>query len=122
MYIGGDFNARVGNLNQLSNEIILSNKCGSSKSWFDEECVKLKKLLKNCLRIYKYNRFEDKNLILNYNEKRNEYKRLLAIKKDQYNESLLSKLSVVRDSISFWKIVNGFRYHSPNINVVSLKE
>lgn len=42
------------------------------------------------------------------------------LKKENFNNTLLEQLSTIRDSASFWKIINRFRYRAINVDVIYL--
>lgn len=56
-------------------------KCNTSKSWFDEECVNFKRMLKILLKECKESGFEDKNLWKSYNEQKKNIKKCKSLKK-----------------------------------------
>lgn len=93
-----------------------------SKPWFDSECVTLKNNLKNLLKKCKNNNFASLEMVKDYNETKKEYKCLQKNKKEEYKNCLLDRLSSVRDSNNFWKIINMYRSRFSVRDQINLKE
>lgn len=79
------------------------------KAWYDNECWNCKKEVNNLLKACKNNNFESETLVADYIEKKL-YKNLQRSKKEAYKNFLLNEISVARDSSTFWKLVNNFRF------------
>lgn len=60
------------------------------------------------------------NSVICYAERNKQYKNLLLKKKEDYNNSMVNQLISVKDSVSFWKIINAFRYRWNNVNIINL--
>lgn len=104
--------------NQIGMISKVNNKTGCSRLWFDADCVmqksKLKKLIKKC----KKEKFENSETVILYNNEKKNYNNIKKMKKESHTKSIIDQLTYCRNSETFWKIINRFRFKNyPKNNV-----
>jgi len=107
-------------LKQFKQENKKRNKRICNKKWFDFECKKARKELRN-LSNQKHSNPSDVYIRQLYNHKLKSFKKLVRIKKYNFHQDNLHNLQAHSESSSFWKILKSSseEYHEESIPPIS---
>lgn len=86
--------------------------------WYDSECQDLKRQMRRQYKAFqrKYNTEEE------YVTTRNEYRKLVSCKKNNYRLSVIKNLQEVKNSKQFWETVNRLKILSQQTNEIGVHE
>ena len=99
-----------------------SKQFPKDKPWVDLECMHLKKLIRKALKQCKKSNFEP-SYLQEYTNLKQEFKKLINKKKEDYNMKNAETISSCSNSNQFWKQINKMRVkNSSNSNKISNKK